>query len=384
MGTCDTDTLIVGAGPAGLAVAACLRRAGIPFVILEQDERVGATWHRHYERLHLHTDKGHSSLPFRGFPAAVPRYPSREDFQRYLESYAQQFAIAPQFGEEVTLARREGTCWLTRTREHSYTSRHLVIATGYTRQPIVPTWPGQDVFRGPIVHSSAYQNGAPYQGQRVLVVGFGNSGGEIALDLWEHGAQPSMSVRGPVNVIPREVLGVPILTLSILLSRLPPAMTERLAALILGRIVGSYDGFGLRRAQVGPLTQIAQRRRIPLIDIGTMRLIREGTLTVYPGIERFTPEGVQFVDRREAPFDAIVLATGYRPALADFLTDTGQVLDSQGIPRLHGGRTALPGLYFCGFHVVPTGELREIGIAARAIARAIGWKREAGQDDSRR
>jgi cation diffusion facilitator CzcD-associated flavoprotein CzcO len=354
-----------------LAVAACLRQAGISALILERDHRVGAVWHRHYERLHLHTDKRSSALPFAPFPRAYPRYPSRADVTRYLDAYAQRFEIRPIFGEEATLVRRERDRWLTGTRERLYVSRGVVVATGYNRRPTIPTWPGQDAFDGPIAHSSAYQNGEPYRGRRVLVVGFGNSGGEIALDLWEHGAHPALAVRGPVNVVPREILGVPIPALAILLGRLPPPVADRLNRVVLRAAVGSYASLGLRQADIGPLTQVARHGRIPLIDVGTVRLIREGHVTVHPGVERFTSRGVHFVDGREEPFDAVILATGYRPAVADFLAAPDQVLNPNGIPRAHGARTALPGLYFCGFHVVATGMLREIGREARAIAREI-------------
>jgi indole-3-pyruvate monooxygenase len=371
MSNLDTDTLVIGAGPAGLAVAACLRRAAVPFVVLERDDRVGAGWHRHYERLHLHTDKGNSALPFVPFSRQYPRYPSRLEVIGYLEDYARQSEIRPVFGQEATLAHHEDGRWLTRTQDHLYVSRRLVIATGYNCRPVVPTWPDQDAFAGPIVHSSAYRNGEPYRSQRTLVVGFGNSGGEIALDLWEHDARPSLAVRGAVNIIPREILGVPILSLAILLGRLPPSVTDRLNALILRTIVGSYGRLGLRQAAEGPLTQIARRRRIPLIDVGTVRLIRAGQVAVYPGVERFTARGVCFTDGRDEPFDAVILATGYRPALADFLADAERVLDQNGNPRSPGARTALPGLYVCGFNVVATGMLREIAREAKTIAREI-------------
>ncbi len=378
MSSLDTETLIIGAGPAGLAVAACLRRAAIPFVVLERGDRVGTSWHRHYDRLHLHTDKRNSALPFLPFPREYPRYPSREDVIDYLETYARLFEIRPHYGQEVTSATREHDLWVTRTRDRRYLSRHLVIATGYNDRPVVPTWPGHENFRGPIVHSSAYRNGEPYRGQRVLVVGFGNSGGEIAVDLWEHGARPSMSVRGPVNIVRREILGVPLVTLVILLGRLPPVVGDCLSAPIRRATIGSYARLGLRQADVGPLTQIAQRGRIPLIDVGTVQLIRQGMVTVYSAVERFTEGGVRFSDGREEPFDAVVLATGYRPAVADFLADDSEVLDANGQPRSHGARTALPGLYFCGFNLAATGMLREIAREAKAIAREIsrdvrGW-----------
>ena len=78
--TAETDVIIIGAGPAGLAVGAVLRRANVPFVILERAERVGESWHRHYDRLHLHTPKSHSALPYRPYPSTYPRYPSRQQF----------------------------------------------------------------------------------------------------------------------------------------------------------------------------------------------------------------------------------------------------------------------------------------------------------------
>lgn len=371
MSNLDTATLVIGAGPAGLAVAACLRRAAIPFVVLERGDRVGVAWHNHYDRLHLHTDKRHSALPFLPFPREYPRYPSREDVIDYLESYARLFEIRPLYGQEVTNTSREHDLWVTRSRDRLYPSRHLVIATGYNGRPVVPTWPGQDDFSGPIVHSSAYRNGEPYRGQRVLVVGFGNSGGEIAVDLWEHGARPSISVRGPVNIVRREILGASILTLAIFLGRLPPVVADLLSAPIRQATIGSYARLDLCQADVGPLTQIAQRGRIPLIDVGTVRLIRRGFVTIYPGVERFTEGGVRFSDGREEPFDAVVLATGYRPAVADFLPDASDVLHANGQPRSHGARTALPGLYFCGFNVVASGMLREIAREAKAIAREI-------------
>jgi hypothetical protein len=207
-----------------------------------------------------------------------------------------------------------------------------------------------------------------FRGQRVMVVGFGNSGGEIALDLHEHGAMAALSVRGPVNVIPRDVLGVPILSVAIPLSRLPPHVADRLGRLLLKVVVRDYRAFGLVPAAEGPLTSIARRGRIPLIDVGTMRLIRRGVLPVFPGIERLTETGVAFVDGRTERFDSIVLATGYRPALEDLFGDS---IDMDNIGRSHAIVGSQGGLYFCGFKVVSTGMLREIGREARSIAAEI-------------
>ncbi len=198
---------IVGAGPAGLAVGACLQRAGIPFLILEQAATVGATWHGHYDRLHLHTPKSLSALPYLSFPKDYPRYPSRLQVIDYLEEYAGHFALAPKFGQRVVAARPSAGGWEVQTQDARLEAANLVVATGLACAPYLPQWPGQADFQGSCLHSSAYRNGEPFRQRRVLVVGFGNSGGEIALDLWEHGAQTSMAVRSPVNVVPREVLG---------------------------------------------------------------------------------------------------------------------------------------------------------------------------------
>src|SRR5262249_35697052 len=133
---------------------------------------------------------------------------------------------------------------------------------------------------------------------------------------------------------------------------------------------------GLRKLPYGPNVQIRQHGRIPLLDIGTIELARRGHIRIAPGIRRFTATGVEFEDGALAEFDGIVLATGYRPALADFLKVADQVTDAQGVPSKSGHMT-LPGLYFCGFYVSPTGMLREIGIEAKRIAASIASRSAA-------
>jgi indole-3-pyruvate monooxygenase len=211
-----------------------------------------------------------SELPFVPFPKDYPRYPSRVQVISYLEAYAGQFQLEPRLGQQVIAARHANRFWEVQTQDTRYQALNLVIASGYNREPYLPNWSGQASFRGTLLHSSQYRNGEPFKNQTVLVVGFGNSGGEIAIDLWDHGAQPSLAVRSPVTVIPRELLGIPILAIGIAQSKLPPRLADALSAPILRAVMGDLTRYGLRRLPRGPMTQIQHDARIPLIDVGTM------------------------------------------------------------------------------------------------------------------
>ena len=368
--TSDHEVIIIGAGPAGLAVAACLKKAKIDNLILEQNQQVGSAWHRHYERLHLHTAKNTSGLPFLPFPKSHPRFPSRQQVVDYLESYARTFQLDVRLGQTVTKALQDDGIWNVQTQDSSYRTKNLVIATGNTRQPVRPNWQTQDIFQGKILHSADYQNGEPFKDQNVLVVGFGNSGGEIAIDLWEHGAKPSLAVRGAVNVIPREVFGIPSLSISILENRLPARIADAINAPLVRLYIGDITEYGLRKLPYGPVAQARNNGHIPLIDVGTMRLIKAGHITVFPGIQQLLKDGVRFVDGRQIQFDAIIFATGYRPRVHEFLHAPG-TYDEDGVPLTTACESSQKGLYFCGFYVSPTGMLREIGLEAKRISASI-------------
>lgn len=373
----EADTVVVGASAAGLSVAAALQRAGLESLVVERTECVGTAWRNHYERLHLHTPRSASGLPFFPMPKSYPRYPTRAQVVDYLEAYGKHFDIKPRYGETVdSIARTEDGRWRTRGSSASITSANVVVATGYTHTPVRPVWPGMDSFPGSILHSSEYKNGAPFKGKKVLVVGFGNSACEIALCLHEHGASPSMAVRSPVNVLPRDFLGIPALTFGILLSKLPARVGDALSLPMTAVTIGSLRKYGLKKLAYGPITQIKKHAKIPLLDLGTMRLIKQGQIRVFPGIERFETTTVVFEDRSEEDFDAVVLGTGYHPAVAEFIDDANAVTDDAGIPTRSGTESTLPGLYFCGFNVPPSGMLREIAIEAKRIAKAIGTRRE--------
>ncbi len=368
----DTETLVIGASASGLATAASLRARGASFELLEATAAVGSTWRHHYDRLHLHTPKSSSALPGLPMPSWWPRYPSRDQVVQYLEKYCEVNRLSPWFGQEVTSVVRRDGAWVASTAGREWSARNIVIATGAARVPVRPSWPGMDAYGGTVMHSSEYVNGEPWRGRTVVVVGFGNSACEQAIDLVEHGAHPHLSVRSAVNVVPRDVLGVvPVLQLAILMRRLPTPVADALGAPLVRLTIGDITKLGLRKLPYGPNTQIARDHHVPMLDIGTIDHIRAGRIGVHGDIARFTDRAVVFEDGTTLEVDAVVLATGYRPGIPDFLPDWKQVCDEDGRPTVSGGPTRLPGLYFCGMYVSPSGMLREAGIEAKAIARSI-------------
>ena len=365
------STVIIGAGPSGLATAACLKKAQRPVVILERSDRIGSSWHKYYDRLHLNTDKYCSSLPYRPFPATDPKYPSRKDVIAYLEDYARNFELRPHLNEPVLNARREDDHWLTQTPLNMYASTNLVIATGNNQYPKMPTWPGLEAFNGEFLHSIDYTNGSPYIGQNVLVVGIGNTGGEIALDLFEHGARVTVSVRGQVNILPRDIFGIPTLKTVMRLTQMPMAFSDQIRSALFRLLCYNLAQYGLVRPPYDPITQTNRFGKLPLIDNGTVALIKKGKIRIYPGIKSFSQRAVRFADGSEGQFDTIILATGYRPRLDTFL-DLGEgLLDEDGRLRQSSCISDIPGLYFCGFTVSSGGILSTIGEEAIQICQHI-------------
>jgi hypothetical protein len=168
-------------------------------------------------------------------------------------------------------------------------------------------------------------------------------------------------------------LGLPILTWAIFYRHLhfAPRLADLINAPILRLALGSFAKLGLRRASKGPIQMVAEDGRVPMIDIGALAKIRDGSIRVRGGIDRLTNDGVVFGDGKSEGFDAIVLATGFRPDLGRLIPDAGGVFDAHGMPRVTGGASDILGLYFCGQTVSPTGQLREIGREAERLASDI-------------
>jgi cation diffusion facilitator CzcD-associated flavoprotein CzcO len=369
-----TDVVVVGAGPAGLAVAACLGKAGLDFIVLERNLQVASSWRRHYERLHLHTVKQLSSLPYFPYPKTYPRYIPRNLVIEYLDRYAAHFDLRPRFGENVRSVRRSENGWIVEGTSSLIQAPHVVIASGFNSEPVSPVVPGAEKFTGRLMHSADYFNAAPFAGQSVLVVGMGNTGAEVALDLSEGGAQPTISLRNGVHIVPRDLFGIPIQIVATLASKaLPMRANDALFPFILDLALGHPAKYGIRRPQQGIMQQIAEFSKIPVLDVGTVRKIAEGAIKIAPGLSAITKDGAVFAGGSEAKFDAIIFATGYRPNYQEFLA-SDDIKAGNGATPNEGTRNSI--LHFVGFRNPVSGLLREISREAVQIADRIVRQRQ--------
>ena len=242
------------------------------------------------------------------------------------------------------------------------------FATGQYRRPFIPPWPGRETYSGQLTHSVEYSNAAPYSGRRVLVIGAGNSGAEIATDLGDHGAASvAISVRTPPPIVPRDPFGMPVQRTSILLSALPAAIANRLGRATARIVIGDLTRYGMPAGTFAPYST----RRVPLIDVGFVAALKRGQLTVRPAVDRLTATGVVFAGGTSEAFDAIIAATGFTTGL-ESLIDAPGVLDEHGEPLGRSGdETAHPGLYFNGFTHSLRGHLFEANLASRRLARNV-------------
>jgi len=370
----QTNTLIAGASISGLASAACLQKQHIDYIIIEKQNQVAAPWHHHYERLHLHTSKRFSHLPYKKFAKSIPRYPNRQQVVDYLTDYQKTFNINPVFNTEAISIKKEDGYWMTETTNGLFKSKYLVMATGAYSKPKPIHFTGMETFTGKILHSCAYKTGKDFKGQNVLVVGFGNSACEIAIDLHEQGAMPSMAVRSPVNVIPRDVLGLPVLELSLLLNRLPPRIADTISAPLIKWLIGNLSKLGLKKKSYGPLEQIRRDGTAPVLDIGTIQHIRQGHIKIYDNIDYIEGKTVHFNNGKKDAFDAIVAGTGYYRDYAEIVEVDKSRFEDLQVCADKQKYFGAAGLYFCGYWISPTGQIREIALDAQKIAGDIAKK----------
>jgi putative flavoprotein involved in K+ transport len=365
------EAVVIGAGPAGLAAAAMLSREGIEALVLERDS-IGASWRNFYERLHLHTIRWLSGLPGLPIDRREGRWVSREGVVAYLERYARHQRVNVRESTEVRGLDRDDGGWLIAAAQRPVAARFVVVATGFNRDPDLPDWAGMDAFTGNLVHSLDYRNAVPYQGQDVLVVGAGNSGAEIAVDLIEGGARSVMiSIRTPPNILRRDVAGFPSQLTGILARKLPVPVADRISLVMQRLTVGDLSPYGLPLPPVGAVTRVNQDS-VPILDVGLIDLVKKRRVEVVPAVEGFEGPDVILAGGRRIRPHAVIAATGFRHGLERLVGKFG-LIGTRGRPVVHGPRTHpdAPNLYFIGFTNPISGNLREVGIDAKRIARAV-------------
>lgn len=375
----DPDVIVVGAGPGGLGAAAELQRRGLRAVVLEAADDIGGTWLTVYSRVRLNTMASLSHPPGARLPREAGRWPGGDAYLAHLRSYARDRRLDVRLGTEVTAIARDGASWRLTTTAGDHLAPQVVLATGRSHAPVLPPWPGRAAFTGGLVHSSAYRDATPYGGRRVLVVGAGNSGGEIAADLVEGGAEVLLAVRTPPYITTRQSGPVPGQVVAIALRRLPAFAGDALMGAAGWLDHRDLARHGLPRPRGGAVTRFRRDGATPLIDSGLIAALRAGVVEVVPAVEDLTPRGARLVDGRELAVDAIVAATGFRPVLEPLVGHLG-LLDDRGYPIVHGARSApeAPGLRFIGYTDPISGNLRELRLDARRTARAVARERRAG------
>ena len=382
------DVLVIGAGFCGTALAAALKHYGVEsFSVLEKGDGVGAFWQKTYDRLRLHSPW--HRLPHDGdIDAAYPAFKTRDDVVQYFRDYVALHALEAwfQFGETVTSVKYLTAAptqyrWQVTSTAGTFLSKYVALCTSTCRVPFVPVFPDQDAYQGTLLHSATFQNGKPFQNQKVLVVGSGNSASDIALDLVEHGASKvALLVNGPRHFARLRTQGWLMQCLK-LFGQVGPEALERVQPITFGTpqfvkevkridaamrwLILDMRPYGIPRPESGFGTELLLNWRVPVSDMGTVDHIKKGDIRIITGrVERFTEQGVCFSDKTEQAFDAVVLATGFRHGLEEFLDDHASLLGPRPpapgaypITDLRSRSTVWPSLFFVGFDITLMGGL---------------------------
>ncbi|MGW7264927.1 ArsO family NAD(P)H-dependent flavin-containing monooxygenase [Streptomyces sp. NPDC054842] len=289
--TRTTQVVVIGGGQAGLAAGYHLRRKKLDFVILDAQNAAGGAWRHTWDSLHLFSPAAYSSLPGRLMPAqAGEQYPDAAHVVDYLTDYEQRYDLPVRRPVRVSAVRSDAGRLRVETDAGAWSAGAVVSATGTWWSPFLPAVPGREVFRGRRLHTTGYHRPADFAGQRVVVVGGGNSGAQIAADLAGHGIDLTWVTRRPPRYLADDIDG----------RALFDAATARRRALD----AGTADTGGV--ASLGDI-----------VAVPPVRAARDaGLLKAQPMFERLTPDGPVWADGTSAPADTVIWCTGFRPALS--------------------------------------------------------------------
>ncbi len=365
------EAIVIGAGPAGLAAAAELGHRRIPCTVLEQADSVAASWRGRYDRLRLNTCRWTSRLSHSSYPAHTGLFPSRDEIVSYLEDYTRRHALDVHVRAQVERIDRHDDGWELQTSAGPYTSRQVIVATGHDHTAYMPPWPGRDHYTGRLLHAAAYRNAEAFCGARVAVVGAGSSGLEIAYDLAEGSAgRVWVCARTRPNIMLRQAGRLPGDLPAIALLRLPPRIADAQARLVRRLTIGDLSTHGLAPPAEGIFTRLRREGKAPaIVDQEIIQAIRDGRIEITPGLESLSHTNLILTGGTRIEADVIIAATGYTPGLEPPAGHLG-VLDQRGLPCLHGGSAAAPGLRFIGYLPRP-GQISHMSREARRAAKAI-------------
>lgn len=370
------DVLVIGAGPAGLAVGACLARSGLRTILLEKGDAPGWSWACHYASLRLHTPRRSSSLPFFPLPPGGT-FPSRAEVADYLVAYARHFDLDVRTAVDVRrVTPGESGGWIAHSAAGTFAARACVVATGANRLPRMPQLPGRDLFRGQILHSGSIRSGRDVAGSRVLVAGLGNSGGDLAADLATQGARVFVAAGRIGPVLPLRVAGMTWRTATRLVPeafcrvarQLGAEAAARKASASLWAAVQERHAGDLRRLGLGLLSRDEMQdpalwSRPPFTSEACLSALRRRDIELLPRLVALGEREAVLEGGRVVEIDSLLLATGFRHGLDEILPG----LFAPGSHPVDGTLDGAAGLFLCGF----APELRLIARAARTTAAAV-------------
>jgi putative flavoprotein involved in K+ transport len=371
------EAIVIGAGPGGLATAACLKNANIETLLLERGEDVATTWRNGYDRLRINTSSWFSHLPGRRFPRKAGRWIARDELVAYYRDYVELNGLRIQTDVEAKRLEQTGDDWEIATSRGLLRARIVIVATGRQNTPAIPDWPGLAEFQGELTHSSRYRDAMPFRDRRVLVVGTGNSGTDIALDLAEAGAAKVwLSARRPPHIVRRELWGIPHDAFGVAGRHAPRRFVDAGSRFLRMLTVGDLSEIGLPIPDDGAVTRFEEDGRVPTIDSGDfVSAVRGGQISIVAGVNGLASDSALLADGTRVEPEAIVAATGYRPDLNRLVGHLG-LLDAKGIPIVHGIRAhaSAPNLHFVGFVDPRSGQLRELRLQAKRVARLLALR----------